>query len=78
MLVKATMMSSKLRVGIKELGRIANPGEEFEISSVRYPILAGNNKYNAVFVTKVNIKESTAKSSKEKKQKKQDAELENS
>lgn len=54
MLVKATVMSSKLRVAIKELGRVASPGEEFEVSSIRYTVLAGNNKYKAVFVTKVN------------------------
>ena len=53
MLVKATEMSLKLQVAIKELKRIAAPGEEFEVSSIRYQILSGNNKYNAVFVIKV-------------------------
>ena len=53
MLVRATEMSLKLQVAIKELKRIAAPGEEFEVSSIRYKILSGNNKYNAVFVIKV-------------------------
>ena len=57
MLVKATDMSVKLRVGIKELHRIANPGEQFEVSDLRYEILAGNNKFKAIFVIPVKPRE---------------------
>lgn len=51
MLVKATGMSLKLNVGIKELHRIATPGEVFEVTPLRYEVLSGKNKYKAVFVT---------------------------
>ena len=53
MLVRATEASAKLRVKIKDLGRIATPGEEFEVSESRYEVLAGKNKYKAVFVVPV-------------------------
>lgn len=50
MLVVATEMSSRLNVRIKELQRVAIPGEEFEVSPSRYELLHGNNRYRAVFV----------------------------
>lgn len=53
MLVKATNMSAKLKVRIKELHRIAAPGEEFEVSEARFEVLSGKNKYKAVFVLPV-------------------------
>ena len=53
MLVRATEMSAKLHVGIKELKRIATPGEEFEVTDSRYTILAGKNRYKVVFVVPV-------------------------
>ena len=68
MLVRATDMSMKLRVGISELHRIASPGEEFQVSSIRYKILSGNNKYNAVFV--IPAKELKAEENKPKKKNK--------
>lgn len=51
MLVKATGASQKLNIKIKELGRIAKPGETFEVSNTRYKILAGSNRFSAKFVT---------------------------
>ena len=59
--VAATDMSVKLNVGIKELGRIATPGEEFEVSNTRYPVLTGRNQYKAVFVKRVKEKSDSAK-----------------
>ena len=53
MLVRATSASSAIGVRIKELGRIAYEGEEFEVTDGRYLILSGQNKYRAVFVIKV-------------------------
>lgn len=53
MLVRATDMSVKLHVKIKELHRIATPGEQFEVSPMRYDTLSGKNRFNAVFVEKV-------------------------
>lgn len=48
--VIATDRSACLGVNIKELGRIAKEGEEFECTDDRFRILSGNNKYKAVFV----------------------------
>ena len=59
--VRATDMSSKLRVGIKELGRIAFPDEEFEVSNIRYTVLTGKNQYHAVFVRRVKDETRSAK-----------------
>lgn len=53
MRVRATIMSSKLRVKIKELGRIANEGEEFDVSPMRFEILTGKNKFKAIFVEEI-------------------------
>lgn len=52
MKVKATEMSSKLKVKIKELHRIVNEGEVFDVSPMRFEILSGKNKFKAVFVKK--------------------------
>lgn len=68
MLVKATDMSSKLNVRIKELHRVASPGEQFEVSPMRFEILNGKNRYKAVFVTAV--KAATEKQTKKKVTKK--------
>lgn len=56
MRVKATDMSMRLNIRIKELHRIASPGEEFDVSPMRYEILSGKNAYKAVFVTLVTDK----------------------
>ena len=53
MLVKATGMSSKLGVRIKELRRIAYEGETFEVTPLRFRILSGENRFRAKFVTEV-------------------------
>jgi len=53
MLVKATNRSIKLQVKLTELGRVAVPGEEFEVTENRYEILSGRNKYHCVFVVPV-------------------------
>lgn len=53
MKVRATNKYEKLNVQDKELKRILKAGEEFEVSEERYKVLTGNNKYNEVFVEKV-------------------------
>ena len=50
-LVRATDRSSVMKVKINDLGRIAMQGEEFIVSDARAEILAGKNKYRAVFAT---------------------------
>lgn len=47
--VIATNMSARLGVNIKELGRIANEGEQFECTDDRLVVLSGSNKFHAVF-----------------------------
>ena len=56
MLVRATDMSAKLKVRIKELHRIANEGEVFEVTPMRFDVLAGKNKYKVAFVKQENDK----------------------
>ncbi len=51
MLVKATNASKRLNIKIKELGRVANEGETFEVSASRYKVLSGGNRFNAKFVS---------------------------
>lgn len=53
MKVKATEMYKKLNVQDKELGRIPEVGEEFEISEERYEVLTKTNPNKVVFVEKV-------------------------
>ena len=53
MKVVATAASSKLGVKVKELGRIARPGEEFEVSQARFKILNGGNRYRSIFAVPV-------------------------
>ena len=48
--VKATNASSKLKVRIKELGRIANEGEIFRVTDERFAVLNGANRFKAIFV----------------------------
>ena len=52
MLVRATGASKTLKVKIKELGRIAKEGETFEVTSQRFTVLNGNNRFHAKFVVK--------------------------
>lgn len=53
MLVKATDKYEKLNLKDIELNRIPKEGEEFEVSEERYKVLTHNNKFNTVFVEKV-------------------------
>lgn len=53
MLVKATKKYKELNLKDNELGRIPNEGEQFEITEERYKVLTQINKFNAVFVEKV-------------------------
>ena len=57
MLVKATEKYEKLNLQDNELKRIPKLGEEFEVSEDRYKVLTGANKFNEVFVEKVEVKE---------------------
>lgn len=74
MLVKATDKYEKLNLQDNELGRIPKKGEQFEVSEERYKVLTQTNKFNEVFVEKVEkIKEvetATKKAEKEKAVKK--------
>lgn len=53
MLVKATDKYEKLNLQDNELGRIPKKGEQFEVSEERYKVLTQTNKFNKVFVEKV-------------------------
>lgn len=53
MKVKATDKYQKLNLQDNELGRIPKEGEQWEISKERYEVLTKTNKFNAVFVEKV-------------------------
>ena len=61
MKVKATEMYNKLNVKDKELGRIPEVGEEFEISEERYEVLTKTNKFKVAFVSKVKTKKKEEK-----------------
>ncbi|MBQ6627918.1 MAG: hypothetical protein IJH65_03800 [Methanobrevibacter sp.] len=52
-LVKATNQSRLRGLRIKELGRIANEGDTFEVTDERFEVLARNNRYRVPFVTLV-------------------------
>lgn len=53
MLVQATDKYEKLNLKDNELGRIPKEGEQFEVSKERYKVLTQTNKFNVVFVEKV-------------------------
>ena len=53
MLVKATDKYQKLKVKDVELDRIPKEGETFEVSEERYEVLTQTNKFNEVFVEKL-------------------------
>lgn len=48
--VRATNVSAITGIKIKELGRVASPGEEFDVTDSRFKTLSGNNMYHKVFV----------------------------
>ena len=47
--VIATDASKRLNVRVKELRRIAMPGEIFEVTEDRFKVLNGGNRYRSVF-----------------------------
>ncbi len=53
MRVKATNKYEKLNLQDKELKRIPEMGEEFEVSKERYKVLTETNEYHEVFVEKI-------------------------
>ena len=57
MLVKATNKYKELNLQDKELKRIPDEGEEFEVSEERYKVLTETNEYNEVFIEKVEQEE---------------------
>lgn len=67
MKVKATEMYKKLNVQDKELGRIPEVGEEFEVSEERYEVLTKTNPNKVVFVEKVEEVETATKKVKTEK-----------
>ena len=52
MRVQATDVSKRYKLKIKELGRIANPGEVFEVTRDRFVVLNGANQFKSVFVVR--------------------------
>ena len=53
MRVKALDTYKKFNIKDTELGRIPEPGEEFEITKERFEVLTTTNKYNKVFVEEI-------------------------
>lgn len=56
MLVKATNKYKELNITDKELNKIPEEGEEFEVTEERYKVLTKTNQYKVVFVEKVEAK----------------------
>ena len=52
MKVQATDVSKRFKLKIKELGRVANPGEVFEVTRDRFVVLNGANQFKSIFVTR--------------------------
>lgn len=67
MLVRATNKYQKLNLQDNELGRIPQEGEQFEVSEERYQVLTKTNKFNVVFVEKVEEIETAVKKVKTEK-----------
>ena len=61
MKVRATDKYEKLNIKDNELDRIPKQGEEFEISEERFKVLTQTNKFNVVFVEKVEEVETAVK-----------------
>jgi hypothetical protein len=53
MLVKATNKYKELNIADKELNKIPEEGEKFEVTEERYKVLTKTNQYKVVFVEKV-------------------------
>lgn len=60
MKVQATDVSKRFKLKIKELGRIANPGEVFEVTRDRFVVLNGANQFKSVFVVRYTEPENEA------------------
>ena len=67
MKVRATDKYEKLNIKDNELDRIPKQGEEFEISEERFKVLTQTNKFNIVFVEKVEKVETAVKKVKTEK-----------
>jgi hypothetical protein len=65
MLVKATNKYEELNLKDSELGRMPKQGEEFEVTEERYEILTKTNRFNTVFVKKVEEVKETDNGSKD-------------
>ena len=74
MKVQATDVSKRYKLKIKELGRIANPGEVFEVTRDRFVVLNGANQFKSIFV--VRYTEPEKESEKEVKEVSVDQEVE--
>ena len=61
MLVKATNKYKELNLQDKELQRIPEEGEEFEVSNERFKVLTKDNGFKEVFVEKVEEIETAVK-----------------
>lgn len=67
MKVKATEMYKKLNLKDKELGRIPEVGEVFEVTKERYKVLTETNKHKVAFVEKVEETKKVEKATKKVK-----------
>lgn len=68
MLVKATNKYKELNITDKELNKIPEEGEEFEITEERYKVLTKTNQYKVVFVEKVEAENKSNNITKGKKE----------
>lgn len=67
MKVKATNKYKELGLQDNELRRIPEAGEEWEVTEERYKVLTETNKFNAIFVKKVEDKKESVKKTTRKK-----------
>lgn len=67
MKVKATNKYKELGLQDNELRRIPEAGEEWEVTEERYKVLTETNKFNAIFVEKVEDKKESVKKTTRKK-----------
>ena len=64
---KATNKYKELNIADKELNKIPEEGEEFEVTEERYKVLTKTNQYKVVFVEKVEAEKNQTISQKGKK-----------
>lgn len=70
MLVKATNKYKELNLQDKELQRIPEEGEKFEVSNERFKVLTKDNEFKEVFVEKIEEIETAVKDLKKETTKK--------